>query len=136
MKKWMWTKKTVTLLFALFIAVTTVAFATYQTLLTIDTSGTMTSAELSSVPTSIVWGDVDRNMSVIKSLSLTNTGDVPVTVLYMLYELPLSFSGTLTWDLEGQAIVVGETKIATFNLTVTDAPDGSFSFDITIDGDV
>lgn len=130
-----WTKKTVTLLFCMFIALTSLAYATVQTFLTIPTSGNMKSVELSSDPTAIVWGDMDTNVSVIKSLSVTNIGDVLVTDLHMAYDLPPEFSGTLTWDLEGQAIVVGETKIATLNLTVIDAPDGPFNFDITIDGD-
>ena len=131
-----WTKKTVTLLFTISIALSYVAYATVQTLLTIPISGNIvTNAELTSVPTSIVCGDIDKNMPFITSLSVTNTGDVPVTALHLGYVLPPQLSGTLTWDLEGQAIVVGETKIATLNLTVTDAPDGPFNFDITIDGD-
>lgn len=130
-----WTKKTVTLLFCMFIVGTAIVYATVQTFLTIPTSGDMKTAELSSTPTEIVWGEMDTNASVIKSLSITNIGDVLITDLHMAYDLPPLFSGTLTWDLEGQAIVVGETKIATLNLTVTDAPDGPFNFDITIDGD-
>jgi len=95
----------------------------------------MKSAELSSNPTTIVWGDMGINASVIKSLSVTNSGNVLITALHLAYDLPPQFSGTLTWDLEGQAIVVGETKIATLNLTVTDAPDGPANFNITIHGD-
>lgn len=129
------TRKTATLLFILFLAGTTTVWAITQTLLIIPTTGNMTSAELAGVPTSIEWGDMDINASVIKSLSLTNTGDIIVSNLHLAYDLPPLFSGTLTWDLEGQAIVLGETKIATLNLTVTDAPDGPFNFDITIDGD-
>lgn len=130
-----WTKRSATVLFLMFLVGTTGVWAITKTLLTIETSGNITSAELSSTPTSIEWGDTDLNASVIKSLSLTNTGDVVVTNLHMAYDLPPLFSGTLTWDLEGQAIVLGETKIATLNLTVTDAPDGPFNFNITIDGD-
>lgn len=127
--------KIATVVFIAFAVSISLVWAT-KTLLTIPTSGNVPESGLDSVPASIEWGNMTKGVPVLKLLSITNTGDIDVPNLNMTYTLPPSFVGTLTWDIEGQTILVGETKMATLILTLTDMPEGPFSFDININGDV
>lgn len=125
-----------TLIFAIFLASTTVVYATIMSgILQIPTSGVITDAELTSTPASIDWGSFACNTSVIRTVSLENTGNLTITDLNMTYTLPSAFKGTLTWDLEGQTIIIDQVLTAEFNLTITHAPKEPFNFNITITGD-
>lgn len=98
----------------------------------IPTTGVVTRAEIAIVPSSFTWGNVTLDDPVIKTVRLDNTSNVTISNLTMFYTLPVDFNGTLTWDAEGKTLGVTESLFAEFNLTLTDAPEVPFSFNITI----
>lgn len=128
--------KTATLLFLIFSALTTIVYAGIKTLQTIETSGAITHAMIETTPSTIEWGNMTVGDPNIKELALTNTGNLTIELLHIDYELPIDFTGSLSWDLEGESLDIGQTKVALLNLTVTDAPEVPFAFNITITGDV
>lgn len=123
------------LLLILSLSITTFAYAGLKNLVVIPTTGEIAEPEVTTSPSAIDWGIMAVNSSRIRAVTLNNTGPVPITALHMSYTLPANMTGTLTWDAEDKPLAIAETLTATFNLTVTDAPLGPFSFDIIIDGE-
>jgi len=60
------------------------------------------------------WGVVEPSTSYTKSLSVKNTGTVPVVVTVAAANLPAGFS--LTWASNGATLNAGETNTATLTL--------------------
>lgn len=112
-----------------------VAYAVLTPMVTVPTDGTVTVPKVSVTPTSIQWGTFTVNTSIIQPLEVTNIGEVPVKALHMTYDLPINFTGTLTWDLEGVTLDVAQARITSLNLTLTEASEGPFNFNITIYGE-
>lgn len=124
--------KIATIAFLAYLISVSLVYASFTILTEIPTSGVVTHAELVAVPSSISWGNVSLGDPVIKTVRLDNTSNVTISNLTMFYTLPVNFNGTLTWDAEGKTLGVTESLFAEFNLTLTDAPEVPFSFNITI----
>ena len=127
--------KIVTAVFVALMVTSTLGYAISKNLLTLPTDGEVVSAEMTGTPSTIQWGKFVEGTMISKQVNVENVGGTDINDLHLTYVLPTDFVGSLTWNLEGASITIGETKQATFNLTVTDAPLGPFSFDITILGD-
>lgn len=122
------------IIFVGIVVLSSVVFAFYEGLLTIPTQGTLTYAEIQSVPSSIQWGNMTYGVPNIKTVRIDNVSNVTITGLTMNYTFPVDWNASLTWNLEGQNLTVGQSLWADFNLTVFDTPeDGPFNFSIDID---
>lgn len=86
--------------------------------------------------TSINWGEVTPGQSYQRTIYVKNLGNVKVKLNMNVGNwTPSSASNylTLTWNRENYDLNIGESIGATLTLTVSsNAPAGSFSFDISI----
>jgi hypothetical protein len=71
---------------------------------------------------------------ISKSVDITNTGTKDITALHMTYTSSSTnlHAYTLTWNCEGLSLQVGYVITATFNLTVSEATEGAFTINISI----
>ena len=127
--------KTATLLFGIFVMLASIAYGATTVFVTIPTTGRVTASMVTN-PSNIEWGDMAFNTVCTRVVDLTNTGNATISNLNMTYTFPSNLTGTLTWDLEGTSLAVGDTEPAQLNLTLTNAPlNEYFSFDINITGE-
>lgn len=104
-------------------------------LLTVPNTGEISLAYgLQSSPATLNWGTITQlDKPYYAPVTLTNTGTKPIAHLnFTLSSVTGLTSYTLKWDAEGQPLYPEEELVCTFNLTVQDAPEGTFSFDINI----
>ena len=88
---------------------------------------------LSASPANINWGNVTLGVPVIQTVDIENIGTKNITSLAMTYQpCPNLINYTLTWDYEGFGLPIGYYVTANFTLTVYEAVEGPFSFDIYI----
>jgi len=121
------------IIFGCILVLSSLVYALHEGLLTIPTQGILTHAEIKSVPTSIQWGNMSIGVPNIKTVRIDNISNVTIFGLTMNYSLPVGWNASLTWNLEAENLTFGQSKHADFNLTVYDAPEGPFNFNITID---
>ena len=127
--------KRATLLFIVYLILTTTVYGIVKMLVTIPTTGFVEPLKLDANPSSIEWGNFSLNDPQIQTVTLTNNENLPISNLTMNYTLPSGFTGTLTWNYTDQTLAVGEFVVVEFNLTITSG-EGDFAFDINIEGDV
>lgn len=122
------------IIFGCVLVLSSVVFALHEGLLTIPTQGTLTYAEITAFPSSIQWGNMTYGVPNTKTVRIDNVSNVTITGLTMNYTFPVGWNASLTWNLEGQNLTVGEYAWADFTLRVLETPeDGPFNFSIDID---
>lgn len=103
----------------------------------INTSGTYdTTMDITLTPSTIAWGEVTINTPVTKAVEISNTGGTNIDSLdfTVINLVGLSVSDfTFSCDIQGQSLIVGQTKIATFTFTLTSPVSSAWSFDIQVD---
>ena len=132
--------------FKAIVAIICIAILTFTTLvyalhliLKIITQGTIElEYALTAEPSNIDWGNVTLNTPINRSVDIDNVGTKNMTSLTMKYENPSAnlLNYTVLWNCEGLDLPVGDVITATFTLTVYEATEGAFSFDIWIGDNV
>ncbi len=86
----------------------------------------------------ISWGEVAPGSSIIVSIYVKNTGNVPMTLAIATANwVPATYGQylTISWNYLGQAVQAGNLqKIDVPLASVTNSPGGSFSANIIITG--
>ena len=122
-------------------------FGLLSTVLPINTSGVITSADLeaywdsecTNAVSSINWGTIYPGGSKNVTIYLKNTGNVPLNLSLSTDNWSPSNAGTyltLTWDYSGGQLQAGGVVQVTLTLTVSSNTQGitNFSFDVVITG--
>jgi len=122
-------------------------FGLLSTVLPINTSGVITSADLeaywdsecTNAVSSINWGTIYPGGSKNVTIYLKNTGNVPLNLSLSTDNWNPSNAGTyltLTWDYSGEQLQPGGVVQVTLTLTVSSNTQGitNFSFDVVITG--
>jgi len=122
-------------------------FGLLSTVLPINSSGVITSADLeaywdvdcTNAVSSINWGSIYPGNSKNVTIYLKNTGGVPLTLSLSTDNWNPTSAGsyiTLTWSYNGEQIPVGGVLQVTLTLTVSSNAQGitNFSFDVVITG--
>ena len=128
------TKIVVLALFAILVAVGYVAASYF---LTIPTNGYIeTEYGLTATPTSISWGPPNMTIGAArtKSVDIINTGTRNFTSLNIQYSSETSnlLNFTLECDAVGLPLPIGKSVVANFTLTIYEATQGDFSFNIYV----
>jgi len=98
-------------------------------------SGIIIDRRIDTSVDSINWGYVTVGEPVNRSVLLTNVGNVNFGNFSLsVQNVTGLIDYTLTCNLEGQSLLVGETKTAIFTLTVLTYNNTNFSLDIVITG--
>jgi hypothetical protein len=89
--------------------------------------------------TSVDWGSIEPGGSVLRTIYLKNTGDVPLTLTMSTEDWTpstASNSMALSWNKQSSTLAVGQTTAAVFTLNVDSDISGitAFSVDIVISG--
>jgi len=133
--------------FGLILANSDYIFGLLSTVLPINTSGVITSADLDAywdsactdAVSSINWGTIRPGESKNVTIYLKNTGNVPLTLSLATDNWNPSNAGTylsLTWDYSGGQLQANGVLQVTLTLTASSNTQGitSFSFDVIITG--
>jgi len=100
------------------LSILTTAYAA-TVLLTIETTGNLlTPATLTALPTSINWGDIEKDSVTAKTVTITNTGEVVTGTLSVTY-LGLPTGYTMTVSGLPTTLAPSTSVIVTFTLTAS-----------------
>lgn len=95
--------------------------------------GIVTEENIKSTPDYLDWGFIDVNITATKTVTLENIGNKDVHGLNMTIGSVYGITDyDITWNLEQNSLLIGETKEATFTLTVRNYTDTDFTFLIII----
>lgn len=95
--------------------------------------GIVTEENIKSTPDYLDWGFIDVNITATKTVTLENIGNKDVHGLNMTIGSVYGITDyDITWNLEQNSLLIGETKEATFTLIVRNYTDTDFSFLIII----
>ena len=116
------------------------AYALFLPAATITNTGNLHAIGVSINVASIDWGIIDPGQTKVNPVTVTNTGNQPITLNMITDNWNPTLAATyftLTWNYNAETILPQQSQTVQFSLTVSADIDPSitdFSFDTTITG--